>query len=176
MRDSRPYPIDSLFNATAETGGMSITKIQQRAIMLLNLNRAVNALLPLPLRPWYYVANVRQDVMILEAANASWQMRLRYEQHQLLSALRAQILPSLSSIDIRINPSLARKQGLNAKKNDSGRQLYQPLIKKSQQCFSVQSAASILYVTAHSEGKLKDTLERLAKLIRKNAILACREN
>ncbi|OIV46281.1 hypothetical protein BK025_12765 [Sodalis sp. TME1] len=168
MRDSRPHPIDSLFGDAAETGRVSLSKIQQRAIMLLKLNRAISALLPAPLRPWCRVANVRQGVMVLETANASWKMRLRYEQPQLLSALRAQILPSLSSIDIRINPGLARKQELNAQNNDSGRQHHRPLGEKPRQ-LSVQSAASIRHVAAHSEGKLKNALERLAELAGESA-------
>ncbi|OZI15369.1 hypothetical protein CE195_02125 [Sodalis-like symbiont of Philaenus spumarius] len=163
MRYSRPHPIDSLFSDAAETGRVSLSKIQQRAILLLKLTRAVNALLPTPLRPWCHVANVRQGVLVLETANASWKMRLRYEQPQLLSALRAQILPSLSSIDIRIHPGLARNQELNKQNNESGRQLDRPLGKKPRR-LSVQSAASIRHVAARSEGKLKNTLERLAEL------------
>ncbi|RLR17571.1 DUF721 domain-containing protein [Sodalis-like symbiont of Bactericera trigonica] len=120
-------------------------------------------LLPTPLSPWCRVANVRQGVLVLETANASWKMRLRYEQPRLLSALRAQILPSLSSIDIRINPSMARKQELNAQNKDSGQQLDRPPGEKPRR-LSVQSAASIRHVAERSEGKLKNALERLAEL------------
>lgn len=173
MRDSRPHPINSLFGDAAKTDRVSLSKIQQRAIMLLKLNRAVSVLLPELLRPWCRVANVRQGVMVLETANASWKIRLRYEQPQLLSALRAQILPSLSSIDIRINPSLARKQALNAQNNDSGRQYHRPFGEKTRQ-LSVQSAASIRHVAARSEGKLKNALERLAELAGESATTARR--
>lgn len=168
MRDSRPHPIDSLFGDAVETSHVSLSKIQQRAIMLLKLNRAVSALLPAPLRSWCRVSNVRQGVMVLETANASWQLWLRYEQPQLLSALKAQILPSLSSIDIRINPGLARKLELNALNNNSNRQHHRPLGEKPRQ-LSVQSAASIRRVAARSEGKLKNALERLAELAGESA-------
>ncbi|WMQ74363.1 MAG: hypothetical protein GPOALKHO_001381 [Sodalis sp.] len=173
MRHSRPHPIDSLFGDAAETGRQSLSKIKQRAIMLLNLNHAVSTLLPAPLRPWCCVANVRQSVMVLETANASWKMRLLYEQPQLLSALRAKILPSLSSIDIRINPGLERKQELNAQNNDSGRQHRRPLKEKPRQ-LSAQSAVSIRHVAARSEGKLKSALERLAELAGESANPASR--
>lgn len=163
MRDNRPYPIDSLFSEAIEMNRVFLLKIQQRAIMLLKINCAVNALLPLPLRPWCRVANVRKGVMVLETANATCHWRLRYEQPQLLSALRGQILPSLLSINIRINPGLARKQELNAGNNDSSRQHHRLLGKKPRQ-LSVQSAGSIRHVAARSEGKLKTALERLAKL------------
>lgn len=163
MRDSRPQPMDSLFGAAAETGRVSLSKLQQRATLLLKFTRAVNALLPTPLRPWCRVANIRQGVLVLETANASWKMQLRYEQPQLLFALRAQILPSLSSIHIRINPGLTRKQELNVQNNDSGLQLDRTLGEKPRR-LSVQSAASIRHVVARSEGKLKNALERLVEL------------
>lgn len=111
MRDSRPRSIDNLFSDATDIDRMFLAQIQQRAVMLLKLNRTIGTLLPAPLRPWCRVANFRQGVIVLETANASWKMRLRYEQTQLLSTLRAQILPSLSSIDIRINPDLARNKG-----------------------------------------------------------------
>ncbi|MCR3755490.1 MAG: hypothetical protein HNEKOMLI_00228 [Sodalis sp. Psp] len=122
MRDSHPRSIDSLFNDATNTDYVSLAQIQKRAVMLLKLNRAVRTLLPTLLRPWCRVANCRQNVIILETANASWKMRLRYEQTQLLSALRTHILPSLSSIDIRINPDLARNEEPSTQDNGNNLQ------------------------------------------------------
>lgn len=117
MRNSRPEPINKLFgNISEHTCRTTLSQVQKHAIFLLKLNRAVSALLPAPLRPWCRLANIRQNVIVLEISNASWLMQLRYEQHQLLSKLRAQILPSLSAIDIRINPAMAIKQESNAQK------------------------------------------------------------
>lgn len=107
MRDSRPQLLDVLFDDASAGSKGPLHNVQQRAVALLKLNRAVKGLLPAPLHPWCRVANFRQGILVLETANASWMMRLRYEQPALLSALRAQILPSLSSIDIRINPANA---------------------------------------------------------------------
>ncbi|CUX96325.1 hypothetical protein FVIR_GE00485 [Candidatus Gullanella endobia] len=109
MRDSRPHPVNRLFSEIDKNGHVSLSKIQQHCMLLLKLNRIVNTLLPIPLRPWCRVANIRQGILILETANANWKLRLYYEQFHLLSSLRAQILPSLLSIDIKINPGLARK-------------------------------------------------------------------
>lgn len=111
MRESRPQLLDVLFDDAIAAENGPLHNVQQRATALLKLNRAVKGLLPSQLQPWCRVANYRQSVLVLETANASWLMRLRYEQPALLSALRAQILPSLSSIDIRINPSLMAKIG-----------------------------------------------------------------
>lgn len=157
MRDNRPQSIENLFEIT-EGKGM-LQSIQQRAIMLNKLNRAVQGVLPAQLHPWCRVANFRQGILVLETANASWMMRLRYEQSSLLSALRAQILPSLTAIDIRINPSLAAKRQENAHESSkqngetsAGRQL------------SEQSAKMLLDIASRSPEKLKKIIERLALL------------
>ena len=158
MRDSRPQSIESFFEAAE--GQSMLQSIQQRAIALNKLNRALQGIIPAQLHPWCRVANFRQGVLVLETANASWMMRLRYEQSSLLSALRAQILPSLTSIDIRINPTMAAKAQENAqensvrpaKENNQGRQL------------SEESAEILRGVASRSPEKLKKTLERLALL------------
>jgi len=163
MRDSRPQSIDILLGSVTTPEQNSLQHIQQRAVVLLKLNRAVAGILPAPLQPWCRVANFRQGVLILETANANWMMMLRYEQSRLLSALRAQILPSLSSIDIRINPTLATK-GHQITQNhgeplSSGGQAEGKKRKLSQ-----QSGEAIRHLAARSPEKLKKMLERLAKL------------
>lgn len=164
MRDSRPQSIESFFDA-AEGQGM-LQSIQQRAIALNKLNRAVQGVLPAQMHPWCRVANFRQGILVIETANASWMMRLRYEQSSLLSALRAQILPSLTSIDITINPSLAAKGNNSVQQSSSqieknetspGRQL------------SVESAENLRMVASRSPEKLKAIIERLASLAGESA-------
>lgn len=163
MRDSRPQSLESLFDNVSRGNKGPLHDVQQRAIALLKLNRAVKGLLPSQLHPWCRVANYRQGHLILETANASWLMRLRYKQSSLLSALRAQILPSLASIDIRINPALTAKgdetvsgkDNLHAENKNSDtppRQL------------SEQSAETLRHLASHSPEKLRKILERLASL------------
>lgn len=158
MRDSRPVLLDTLFDDAD-----LLRNVQQRAIALLKLNKAVKALLPKQLHSYCRVANYRQGVLVLEVANASWLVRLRYEQPMLLSALRTEILPSLASIDIKINPKLAinnqtaadlvRSYTPNASKDDT------PMRKLSE-----QSAEQLRDLAARCQGKLKEKLERLAAL------------
>ncbi|XBS70535.1 DciA family protein [Acerihabitans sp. KWT182] len=164
MRDSRPQSIDILLGSLTTPERSSLRHIQQRAEALLKLNRAVAGILPAPLKPWCRVANFRQGILILETANASWMMRLRYEQSSLLSALRAQILPSLSSIDIRINPTLATKghqiiQNQGKPLSPGGGQF-----EGKKRKLSPQSGETIRHLAARSPEKLKEMLERLAKL------------
>ncbi|PLV62590.1 DUF721 domain-containing protein [Erwinia sp. E602] len=159
MRDSRPQSIESFFDLAQEQSVLQ--HVQQRAIALNKLNRAVQGVLPAQLHPWCRVANFRQGILVIETANASWLMRLRYEQASLLSALRAQILPSLTAIDIRINPSLASK-GLKTVQENSAQATTEekPVLRK----MTEQSAESLRAVASNSPEKLKKILERLASL------------
>ncbi|KQN58113.1 DUF721 domain-containing protein [Erwinia sp. Leaf53] len=159
MRDSRPQSIENFFDQASERS--TLQQVQQRAIVLNKLNRAVQGVLPAQLHPWCRVANFRQGILVIETANASWLMRLRYEQSSLLSALRAQILPSLTAIDIRINPSLASK-GLKTVQENSAQAATEekPVLRK----MTEQSAESLRAVASNSPEKLKKILERLASL------------
>ncbi|MEJ4046372.1 DUF721 domain-containing protein [Erwinia sp. SLM-02] len=159
MRDSRPQSIESYFDQAQDKS--MLQNIQQRAIALNKLNRAVQGVIPAQLHPWCRVANFRQGVLVIETANASWLMRLRYEQSSLLSALRAQILPSLTSIDIRINPSLAAKGHESVQ--ESSNQV-QKAEKPPVRQLSEHSAEILRSVASQSPEKLKKILERLASL------------
>ncbi len=116
MRHSYPKLLETLCDNHLITDQVILYNIKKRALALLKLNRAVQHFLPAQLHPWCRVRNVRQGVLILEVANASWMMRLRYEQSILLSTLKEKILPSLSSIDIKIYPGLIQA-GNNQSKN-----------------------------------------------------------
>lgn len=114
MRDSHPQPLsdvldDSLSKNTSDAKG-SLQAIQRTAKAILQLNRTVKSLLPAEMKPMCRVANYRNHILIIEVANASWLNRMNYEKPNIVSALRSTILPSLSSIDIRINPVLMTKK------------------------------------------------------------------
>ncbi|RKQ39914.1 DUF721 domain-containing protein [Enterobacter sp. R1(2018)] len=159
MRDSRPQSLDNLFD---DAGAQSVLQnVQQRAAALLRLNRAVRSIIPAQLHPWCRVANFRQGILVLETANASWLMRLRYEQATLLSALRAQILPSLTSIDIRINPSLAAIGKDSVQENSIQTSSGQFAVNRE---LSEQSAEALREVAKRSPEKLRAAIERLASL------------
>ncbi len=159
MRDSYPQSLEKIFIELEGSNKSTLQLIQQRATILLKLNRAVMALLPVPLRDKCRVANYRNAILIIEVANASWLTRLRYETPSLLSALRQEILPSLSSIDIKINPSLGIKQEKRSlisslKEQEPTKRRY----------LSLESAQSLKYLAEKSPKKLRERLERLAAL------------
>jgi hypothetical protein len=160
MRNSRPQLLDNLFNDASSQGQNPLSNIQQRAYALLKLNRAIKALLPKPLQTQCRVGNYRQGVLVLEVASANWMMLLRYEQPTLLSTLRAQILPSLASIDIRINPSLTVKMENIAQNSIKSSPSTHEINSRH---LSEQSAAALRELAERSPEKLKKSLERLAK-------------
>lgn len=166
MRNSRPQLLEALFDEASTANKEVLHSIQQRAIALAKLNQAVKELLPPQLHPWCRVANLRQGTLVLETTNASWMMRLRYEQSHLLSALRAQILPSLSSIDIRINPALMAKEGNQIQLAEKKTQNSQP--ESSLRHLSQESADELRRLAARSSDCLRKKLERLAALAGKS--------
>lgn len=157
MRDSRPQLLDALFDDALTTADKTpLHNIQKHALALHELNRTVKSLLPAPLHLCCRVANVRKSILVLEAANASWMMRLRYAQPILLSTLQAQILPSLSSIDIRINPSLITNGEHRIKNTQQAPPLRRHL--------SQESARVVIELANRSPEKLRNILEKLAAL------------
>ncbi|CDG20342.1 conserved protein of unknown function [Xenorhabdus poinarii G6] len=166
MRDSRPQSLDTLFEDTAVAGKSPLQVIQQHAIALLKLNRTVLSLLPAQLHPWCRVANYRKQILVLEAGNASWMTRLRYEIPTLLSTLRSGILPSLSSIDIRINPSLMVKCDNNEQgcSKSSTKAFNNDNQERPTRRLTHESAKTLMILAENSPEKLKRRLERLAAL------------
>lgn len=161
MRDSHPQALfDVLEESLAKTSSPLLT-IQRTANAINRLNKAVKGLLPSELKPMCRVANYRNSILIIEVANASWMTRLNYEKLNLLSALRGSILPSLSSIDIRINPTLMRKKTENSSLNN---QTVKNMQTKNERRISAETAKHLLRLAENSSKDLKQRLERLAAL------------
>ena len=165
MRDSQPVSLESLLDSGTKDNN-TLKSIQQRAVVLLKLNRAVLALLPAMLKPHCRVANYRKQLLILEVSNAAQMTRLRFELPALRSALRREILPSLSAIDIKINPSLMKSSatglpgGDKSSNSDSrGQKTAEPGRK-----LSAESANSLKALAQRSPEKLRKKLEKLAAL------------
>ncbi|HEQ1857703.1 DciA family protein [Providencia zhijiangensis] len=161
MRDSHPQALfDVLEESLAKTSN-TLQTIQRNAKAILKLNRVVKSLLPAEIKPMCRVANYRNNIMVIEVANASWMTRLNYEKMNLTSALRSSILPSLSSIDIRINPDLIRKSKQNSSLN---KQSVNQKENRNQRQISTQTAEQLLRLAKKSPKGLKEKFERLAAL------------
>lgn len=165
MRDSQPVSLESLLESGTKDNN-TLKSIQQRAVVLLKLNRAVLALLPAMLKPHCRVANYRKQLLILEVSNAAQMTRLRYELPALRSALRREILPSLSAIDIKINPSLMKSSstGLPGGDKSSNSDTRGQKTAERGRKLSVESASSLKALAQRSPEKLRKKLEKLAAL------------
>ena len=138
MRDSHPQALFDVLEGSLATSSNTLQTIQRNAKAIIKLNRAV-----------------------IEVANASWMTRLNYEKLNLLSALRTSILPSLSSIDIRINPDLMRKSRQNSSVTKQTASMSQ---KMNERQISTQTAQALLKLAENSPKGLKERFERLAAL------------
>lgn len=157
MRDSRPKLLVLLSEDTPALGN-----IQQKAVALLKLNQTVQAMLPVQLRPWCRVANYRRGILVLEVANGSWLMKLRYEQINLLQTLRTEKIPSLASIDIKINPMLMFNYTEKKQPTGNNEANQTPSLVKHQ--LSPNSAEYLNNLAQKSPKQLREKLQRLASL------------
>ena len=100
MQDSRPKANADLLDCINEN-------ISSKARFLAKLNHTIAIILPSSAHA-FRVANYRDEQLVLECASASWLARLNYERLYLLTQLRKTHLPSLRTIEIKVNPSLAQ--------------------------------------------------------------------
>ena len=149
MRDNEPKVLTSLLSQ-----GALLSKIKERTVALSQLTKVIDELLPTPLNQQYRVANYRQGVLILEVSSASWLTRLKYEQGNLLSGIRQKILPSLSSIQYKINPTIAT--------NYSQSVILSAKNVKISNVISKQTAIYLNAVAEQAPDKLKKQLIKLA--------------
>ena len=149
MRDNEPKVLTSLLSQ-----GALLSKIKERTVALSQLTKIIDELLPPPLIQQYRVANYRQGVLILEVSSASWLTRLKYEQSNLLSGIRQKILPSLSSIQYKINPTIATSYSQSVILSDKN--------VKISNVISKQTAIYLNAVAEQAPDKLKKQLIKLA--------------
>ncbi|OCG28060.1 hypothetical protein A9G11_11135 [Gilliamella sp. wkB108] len=149
MRYNEPQKLASILAKVS-----SLSKIQERTNALSKLSNVVSDLLPSPLNQQCRVANYRRGILVIEVSSASWLTRLRYEQSELISGIRRQILPSLSSIQYQINPNIT------AQLSQVDNQL---LNKAKTPSIMTQKSAEFLYTLAENvPDKLKKQLIKLA--------------
>ena len=149
MRDNEPKVLTSLLSQ-----GALLSKIKERTVALSQLTKVIDELLPTPLNQHYRVANYRQSVLILEVSSANWLTRIKYEQSNLISGIREKILPSLSSIQYKINPTIATNYSQSVNLSDNN--------VKIENVLSKQTAIYLNVVAEKAPNKLKKQLIKLA--------------
>lgn len=151
MRDHRPKSTLDLLENNASG------QVRQRALALAKLNEQIKDLLPAQSAKHCRVANYRDGTLILECGSSSWATRLNYDRQMLLSALRREALPTLSTIEIKVNPDLAKSDiRITAEKKKAEPRTLSPI------------AAEYLKAVAEMvPDKLKKRLEAIAALSNK---------
>ncbi|QIZ78539.1 DUF721 domain-containing protein [Ferrimonas lipolytica] len=92
----------------AQLAGQRFAQLQQQTSQTSELQQAVlNATDP-AIHSQIRVANMRGGTLVIEIASATWVTRLQYQRLELLSQLRRDGFPMLSSIEFKVNPKLAQ--------------------------------------------------------------------
>ncbi|UJF19615.1 DciA family protein [Vibrio sp. SS-MA-C1-2] len=149
MRDHRPKTTDKLM----EKSGLA--NIQQRAVALAKLNKTMLKHLPPEAQAYCHIANYRNNTLIIEVASSAWLTRLNYQRLDLISKLRYSDLPSLVSIELKINPSLMNQTVIKKQ------------TEKKREPISEQSAEYLRMVAENAPEKIKVRLERIAAMSQK---------
>ena len=145
MRDHRPTLTDELIS------GSQFKQIQEHAGEILQLNQALQQVLPKGTQAHCRVANLRHGQLLIDVASAAIKMKLDYERLMILNKLRTQGYAKLISIEIRINPALYRSQ-----QNEETPVKRPPL--------SESAANALLTISDIAPPKIQARLLRLAKM------------
>jgi len=154
MHLQQPQSLSKLINQSNK-----LNIITQKAVTLAKLNQVVTHLLPKNLKTYCRVANYRQHQLIMEVATANRLMLLRYEQENLLHALRADILPSLQKISMYINPHMLTN---TQKSNPVAPVIANTIEARPLSTLTATTRNYFLYLAQKSSGTLKEKFEKLA--------------
>lgn len=128
-----------------------LAELSRKASRLSALQHSYQQQVPPHLASHSRVANLRQGVLVIEVASAAWLSQLRMQRSALLSQMR-QIDPSLTSLDLRINPGLV-KAAVN------------PLVQRpNKREISSHTAEQLRALAETTDGKLSESLKKLAAL------------
>ncbi|WP_406665950.1 DUF721 domain-containing protein [Gallaecimonas sp. GXIMD1310] len=129
-----------------------LASLSRKARQLAALQQHLEKVLPAPLSGHCRVANLRGGILVLETGSAAWLSQLRLQRTLLLSQMR-QMLPSLTSIDLRINPACNKAApNVIATPRPNPRKI------------SAGAAASLLALADEAPPALQRSLKRLAAL------------
>ncbi|GAA5194305.1 DUF721 domain-containing protein [Ferrimonas gelatinilytica] len=115
------------------------------------LDRLREALLPLldpAMHTQFRIANLRDGKLVLELTSAAWATRLQYQRLDILSQLRQQGFPMLTTIEFKVNPALSR--------------LSQPKKAPASKTLSVNASSHLEALADSIGGELGEKLKKLA--------------
>ncbi len=152
MRDHRPTDASELIESSR------LSKIQQHAQEIIEINLILQTLLPKGIQPHVRAANLRGGHLVLEAASGSIKMKVDYDRLNILNKLRNKGFGKLISIEIKINPAIYRTK--TGERSDQKEAIPRPPL-------SENAASALLMVAQNANPKVKKRLENIAKLAKK---------
>lgn len=101
MRYSKPTNVQDVLENS------SLGKIMQKGILLQQLNEQLERLFPSQFKGFYRVANIAENSLVIEVANAMVRQGLLFKQKELLAQIQ-QLQPQIQQLNFKVNPSLLR--------------------------------------------------------------------
>lgn len=148
MRDHRPTSTSDI------AGSDALKKIQEKAQEILALQQLINSILPPGVEAHCRVANIENNLLIIEAASAAVKMRLDYDRLNILNQARQSGYGRLMGIEVKINPEIYRQR-------------QQKEFRPKREPISENAANNLLHIAANAPDKVKRRLERIAQLSKK---------
>ncbi|HHX8658242.1 TPA: DUF721 domain-containing protein [Vibrio diabolicus] len=148
MRDHRPTSTEDVI---AES---QFKQIQEHAGEILQLNQALQEILPTGTADHCRVANVRNGHLLIDVSSAAIKMKIDYDRLMILNKLRTQGFAKLMSVEVRINPSLYRNRF-----EQDDRPKRPPLTESA--------AKSLMTIADMAPPKIQERLKRLADMAEK---------
>jgi hypothetical protein len=154
MRKTK-QPIDAS-QLLSSTGG-TLAQIATKTNFLKQLALIVKQICPdLPDQVWH-IANIKQQICVIEVTSAIWSQRLQFERMRISQQLAELTDGQLTHIELKVAPYRNIKT-LNGDQNKA------PV---KTQFISSHTAHQLQEVAEHAPEGLKRSLERLAKLAKK---------
>ncbi|MFQ1047451.1 DciA family protein [Avibacterium paragallinarum] len=101
MRYSKPTNVQDVLENS------SLGKIMQKGILLQQLNEQLERLFPSQFKGVYRVANIAENSLVIEVANAMVRQGLLFKQQELLAQIQ-QFQPQIQQLNFKVNPALLR--------------------------------------------------------------------
>ncbi|GAA4900494.1 DUF721 domain-containing protein [Ferrimonas pelagia] len=92
----------------AQLASERFAKLQNHAGQMGQLRQCLLPLLDPAVHDQMKIANLRDGKLVIELASAAWATRLQYQRLDLMSALRRNGFPMLTTIEFKVNPKLSQ--------------------------------------------------------------------
>ena len=151
-RTENPSDMSILLHSTQGT----LAQIAKKTNSLSKLSTIVSQICPdLPQDVWW-IANFKQNIVVIEVASSVWSQRLQFERNTIAQKLESVTNGEFRGIEIKISPYRSKREVIQRKESPKT------------QFISEQTASSLNQVAEKAPEKLKKSIKRLAALANQN--------